>query len=255
MTTIFEKNGRVFLGARAHILDDSTMTAWAERHVRSDRDLKWIIGNYIEAERANDNGYIFPLESMAQAQTGIVNKPFNMLHQQKYIVGSYAGAQVVDGDGNDLTADASDGTVIVEALAGMWHNHFPEEFALIERAHHEGNFFYSMECTPQTITCPEEDCGKTFDFMGATSELYCEHTQGRVDPKRLDNPQFHGGAAIVPPVRPGWKGAHSKELLSLLDHESDEQLEVMYASIATEFPHLSSEMWEDMMAQVVALAS
>ena len=253
MTTVYEKNGRFFVGAPARLVTDDKLTAWVEHHVRQDPDIKWIIGNYIEAERANENGYIFPLESMANAKTGIKDKPFNMLHQAQYVIGAYAGAELVDANGDTLNAeeDEEHETVVVEALAAMWHNHFPEEYAAIEQAHQQGAFFYSMECTPESVTCPE--CDMTAAFDGKESETYCEHMNGVIEPKRLDNPQFHGGAAIIPPVRPGWKGAHAKELMSLLDKTDDVELDVIYSSLKYDFSHLEPADWESMMAQIISL--
>lgn len=247
---------RLVLGARAFLVDESTCHAWAEKHVRRDPDLRWITSNYIESDRPNDNGYIFTRSALADAVEHLPGKPFNMLHSQKHIVGTYAGAQVVDGDGTEidaklLKADAdNEDPLVVEALSSIWHNIFPDEFRDIEKAHNEGSLYSSMECTPESVRCAE--CGQESQWVGFCDDSYCTHLQAsRTAPMWLAQPRFHGGAAIVPPVRPGWKGANSKDLLAVLDGYDDSHLHGIFASIAEDAPHLGPADWESLMAQIL----
>ena len=251
-------------GGRASLVDETggTLKAWAERHVRVDPDLKWIIGNYVEANAPNSNGHIFPLAELQAAQHTLAGKPLNMLHREQYIVGAFAGAQLVDALGQEWSQlaqvaasaeqiEGRNGRVManpyVEAVAGLWHSRFPEEYFEIQRAHKEGSLFFSMEAIPEEVSCPS--CEVRAAFAGFEHETYCAHMQGPTGPKVLHNPTFAGGAIIIPPVRPGWDRADIRTIA-----EAHEQADEIYDAIAAEVPDLAPDQWEELMASVLALA-
>ncbi len=245
-------SGRVWLGSRAFLLDnDDRPKAWAEKYVRKDPDLKWLLGNFVEADNANGNGHIFTLDSLQDYGIATIqNKPLNMLHHERYIVGSYVGADLV-------TPSLSAGEIMnpyVEALAGMWGKFFPEELTLIEKAHKDGSLYFSMECFPETITCPEEGCGHTTPWAGFEAATYCDHLNAsRTSKKVLNKPHFNAGAIIIPPVRPGWSNADITSLSSILQTHADEA-EALYAGLEREFDHLSSSAWEALMGEILLMA-
>lgn len=241
-------------GGRAWLTDDGTtgLKAWAERYVKKDPDVRWIVGNYVEADAPNSNGHIFPLAELQTAQHTLVGKPLNMLHREQHIVGCFAGAQLVDAEGNDwappATANAADmAHPYVEAVAGLWHSRFPDEYFEIEKAHKEGSLFFSMEAIPEAVSCPS--CQVEAAFAGFESDDYCAHMQGPTGPKILHRPRFAGGAIIIPPVRPGWKRADIRTIA-----QEHEQADELGNAIAAEMPDLSPEQWEQLMASVLALA-
>lgn len=251
-TTIVERDHSFLVGARASIIDaNDRLQAWAERHVRKDADIKWILGNFIQTDAANDNGHIFPLEDVKQTQASILNKPLNMLHHGNYVVGCFAGAELIEPGSEAAHEDGSTGTV--EALAAFWRSFFPEEYQLVEAAHNEGALYYSMECVPTSITCPLTDCNLTAAYMGRQHESYCEHMNALRGPKRLNMPHFNAGALIIPPVRPGWKGADVKELSVLMNRNAD-LAEQLYAGLEHTMPNLKPDQWEAMMAELLAEA-
>lgn len=235
--------------------DDSTLKAWAERFVRSDPDLKWLLGNYVEADQANSNGHIFPLDELRNAQHTLAGKPLNMMHRAHYIVGAFHGAQLMAPDGTEL-ADASlalgsDGHPYLEAVAGMWHTRFAEEFYSVRQAHADGSLFLSMEALPREVSCPS--CGQRAAYAGYESDAYCTEMQGATGPKILHDPVFNGGAVIIPPVRPGWHGADVKAISQLME-QSASQAEAVYASVAVEAPHLGPREWEAAMTALLLQA-
>lgn len=248
----------VVVGALATLVDDGdNLKAWAEHHIRTDPDLRWVLGNYVEADNPNDNGHIFPRADLLAAQATLAGKPLNMMHREHYIVGCFAGAQLHTTDGAIIASETDDEDQTawgerpyVEALAGMWHNRFPEEFFQIRKAHSEGALFFSMEAVPETVSCPT--CNLDAPFAGIKSDTYCEHMNGATGPKRLHKPTFNGGAIIIPPVRPGWQRADVKEISKLMDPSTAESV---YAQAATEAPHLDPQVWEGLMAQLIKAAS
>lgn len=245
---------RIWVGAQARLVDtgEEGFKAWAEQHVRKDKDLKWILGNFVEADNANTNGHIFPMEDLRDsAINSIPLKPLNMLHHGNYVVGAFAAAEFTE-----LKAELTDGqgTTIIEALSGFWHRFFPEEYQLVQKAHKDGALFYSMECDCESVTCAAADgCGETFAFSGAKSDSYCAHLQKARSTKKINKPWFNAGALIVPPVKPGWSRADISELAHWMK-EHDEQAEALYAGFEEEAPHLDSDAWEGLMAQVVLTA-
>jgi hypothetical protein len=247
----------IMVGALATLVDEGdNLKAWAEHHIRTDPDLRWVLGNYVEADNANDNGHIFPRKDLLAAQATLAGKPLNMMHREHYIVGCFAGAQLHTTEGAVIASAEDDEDLsiwgerpYVEALAGMWHNRFPEEFFQIKKAHAEGALFYSMEAIPESVSCPT--CEMATAFAGISSNSYCEHMNGSTGPKRLHNPTFNGGAIIIPPVRPGWQRADVKEISRLMDPDITESV---YAQAANEAPHLDPVMWESIMEQLVKAA-
>lgn len=245
------------LGSTAALLDDDHVArAWAERHVRKDPDIRWILGNYVEADQANSNGHIFPLDELLVAQATIAGKPLNMLHREHYIVGYFAAAQLLGPDGAELTAANEDGNgaghPYVEALAALWHTRFPEEFFQIQRAHKDGSLFFSMEAIPEAVSCPT--CAHEAVFAGLESDTYCDHMQGATGPKVLRRPVFSGGAIIIPPVRPGWDRADIKTISKMYE-QGGLSTEALRADIETEMCHLGPREWEWMMGQIMTLAT
>lgn len=260
-------SGRVWVGGRARVLDDggTGVKAWAEKHVRRDPDLKWMLGNYVEADNPNSNGHIFPLADLTDyGLATIANKPLNMLHHGRYVIGSLVAAEMippnpqaalVNGGASSLAASSLVAqNPVVEVLSGMWPGFFPDEAALVVRAHQEGSLFYSMECLPTTVTCPLDGCGTTAPWEGFESENYCDHMNAsRISAKRLNMPHFNAGAAIIPPVQPGWSHADITDLSALLKQHA-EKAEALYANVQTETPHLGPTEWERIMVEIVGMA-
>jgi hypothetical protein len=228
---------------------DGICRAWAERHVRTDPFVRWIVGNYVEADHPNSNGHIFPLKDLQEAYPSLIGKPLNMMHRQHYIVGAFAGAALVDEDGNDVGAvAASEASVTMEAVAGFWHKLFNEELYSIERAHADGNLYFSMESVPSEVSCPS--CETVAPYGGSQSESYCEHMNAAGSPMRLHDPTFCGGAIIIPPVKPGWKRAD----VTAISRYVSEQTDHLRDQVEQESPHLGPSKWDRAMTEIMELA-
>lgn len=237
----FETEQAIHFGGAVQLIeDDGRVKAWAEKHVRSDPDIGWILGNYVEADNPNDNGHIFPYEDLVAARETVIHKPLNMLHHGRYIVGAYVGAEMHDPEKEEA------GFPVMEALAAFWRSQFPEEYDLVRRAYAEGACFYSMEAVPESIGCTADGCGMVAKYVGRQSDTYCAHLREGKGQKRLIKPHFNAGALIIPPVRPGWKRADISELSKLMEDN-----EALAAQIDEEFDHLPPREWEAMMAMVL----
>lgn len=245
---IVETGHGFLLGGLGLLLDGDSERAWAEKHVRIDPDLSYLLGNYVEADNANDNGHIFPLEDLEAGRETLLDKPLNMLHHGRYVVGTFVGQELVaPGE-----VEAAGQYPVLEALAAFWKHNFPDEYQLVKRAHGDGNLFFSMEAIPESVSCPEAGCGLVAKYTGPKDPLWCEHMQKPAGRKRLLKPRFNAGAIIIPPVRPGWKRADISQLSQLL--KDSEAAERVYAQVAEEAPHLDPKAWEWVMAQLMEQA-
>lgn len=249
MSVIVEGARSFHLGAQAWLVEDDRELAWAEKHVVKNQALKYVLGRYVEANNVNSNGHIFDLTELGDAQKLIPNTPLNLLHRPHYIVGNYIAAELVY-----PTEVASDGGGVanpyVEALAAFYRYYFPEEFAVVEKAHKDGALYYSMECVPQTVTCVAV-CGKQYAYDGRQSPTYCAHMNEPGAQKKLGVPQFTGGALIIPPVKPGWKRADITEISALL---AKADAESTYEQVKKELPSLNAAQWEYTVAKLMMMA-
>lgn len=147
------------VGGQAFLLGEGEhrVQAWAERFVRKDPDIKFLLGNYVEANQVNLNGHTFPLAELAPAVDTILDKPLNMLHREQHIVGTFVGAQLLTPEGAELTAEdvpaVPEGVnPYVEALSALWYRRFPEEYFDIKRAHAEGSLYYCVDPETEILT-------------------------------------------------------------------------------------------------------
>lgn len=111
--------------------------------------------------------------------------------------------------------DQTPGNHIV-ADAAVWRFLYPDQTAIIEKAAADGALYYSMECVSREVTCLDlpgrPGCGETFAYAAYDGGQTCHHLRERSSVRRLVDPVFLGGAVIVPPVLPGWKGAEATVL-------------------------------------------
>jgi hypothetical protein len=237
----------VFMGTQAFLVDDTRELAWAEKHVRKHPTLRYLIGRYVEADNANSNGHIFDLKELEQAQHDIAHTPLNLLHRPNYIVGHYVAAELMfpteaAGDGMDRP--------YIEALSVFYRYYYPAEFAMVEQAHKNGSLYFSMECVPKSITCAGV-CGQEYAYDGRSSPTYCAHLNEPGAKRRLNAPNFTGGALIVPPVKPGWKRADVTQLSALMAEHADDTEEVKPEMSADT---MTATQWEGTVDQLAMMA-
>lgn len=248
MTIITHGRKSVFLTTRPMLLDDSKDIAdsWASKHIAPNPALKWIIGKYCEADNANQNGQYWSLEDLRLKQPTIHHAPMNVNHVPHKIVGTYVASEMMYPKADD--ADDGGAHPYIETVSAFWKAYFPETLEEVEKAYNEGTLFQSMECVAETVTCME-GCGQTFEYAGSRSESYCSHiNQGGV--KALNKPHFMAGALIIPPTRPGWRGASVQEISELIGSQADEAERIM-AHLEKQAPDLAVTQWESAMVELL----
>lgn len=230
--------------AQAHIVDTEkdTASAWATEHIQHNPSLKWIVGNYVEADNANDNGQYWTLDDLRLKGATVNHSPMNMAHDAAQIVGTYVASEMI------YPSSASQPPYI-ETLAAMWKYYFPEQYDKIEEAFAEGTLFQSMECIADTVTCvgTEAACNQTFAYTGPWGG-YCDHIASGESYRQLNNPTFVGGGLIIPPIQPGWKNAEINDVSKLTENAHGE---AVYSQVEQEAPELDPKTLESIMQILV----
>lgn len=286
MAVVIEGKNSFFLADRAQLLPTDRDLAWAEKYVKPNEALKYVLGRYVEADRANHNKQYWSLNDLLLAQPTIQWAPMNLLHQPRTAVGTFIASEMLypidsaaKGDMNPHEyKDSGDGTCAtcgmtkaqhdkkmaemafeydnpyIEALGVFWEYYFPQEYKLVETAHASGSLYFSMECVSKTLTCDgEHGCQQEFAYAGPRSETYCEHLNNGVSIKRMNEPHFLAGALVIPPAKPGWDGADIRSLSALVA-EHQVEAEMAYEGIREISPDADAHQWEYAMAMLMKQA-
>jgi hypothetical protein len=270
--------GRVILTAPANTITvaDELPKELAERWEQASRGnqfMLWLQGRFVEAEKANRNGAFWSTEDLQFGEMSVRHGPLNWLHEETTVVGTIADNALI---WPEKVAEAAslENTVTdpelsefvntraslvtpqarpyIAAVSSVWKWVHPEKADAIERAAGEGNLYYSMECIAREMSCVSDEtrtgCGKSFDYITAMTSPHqtCEHIQARSSARRMVDPAFLGGAAIVPPVQPGWGDARVEVM-----RQAASLAEQTYASAGD----MKDSQWEALMAQVVRFAT
>lgn len=270
-TLVFDKGHSTYLVNSAHLLErDSTASivhttdlakivadkTWAIND--SNPFIKWIAGDFAEAENPNSNTQYWTAGDLEMAEYTIKYAPLNMVHKFRQPIGFYAATKTVKLE----KADNSSSPMKIQALSGLWTHIFPFETAQVEAADDAGQLFYSMECRGTHLTCGTNEekgligCGKTFDYMAL--DTHCDHLLERSSVRHIVNPTFRGGALIVPPVLPGWKNAHASVVSDSVMQEAAkfaEQNEEQYKVLDAAGIGMTASAWEQLMAQLMMSAA
>lgn len=268
MTLILHHAGRELLLSPATLraADDTTDAAdltsgWTPG--TSNPDILWISGNFVEADNPNSNRQFWTAADLELAEYTIKFAPLNLAHRYRHPVGFFAETRKVSlarqpqvPVGTTSTANFTvqpQGSMKIQALAGMWAHIFPEQAALVTAADAAGELFYSMECTGTHLVCAgDSGCGQKFAYQDAAS--HCEHLTNRTSVRHIVNPTFRGGALIIPPVKPGWKNANATVLSAAAMREAARWVDVNADGLADAASHMSAREWETVMAMTIQTA-
>lgn len=199
---------------------DAADATWADNIVAelARPDHAVLVGRYVQADLPNRNGHAFSVADLRAKHTTIHYTPYNMLHNRQHTIGTYVATALRDPDPSIPGMDAP----WVDAVTAMWRFVYPDDYRRLVKAHDDGALYHSMEAVGRTMTCgdPTGCCGETFPFRGAYHDTYCDTVNSGVH-GIIGDPLFVGGAAILPPTRPGWGGADVRIAAALIDrHET-----------------------------------
>lgn len=97
MTTWLQGRDSFFFGAQAFLVDNEheTASSWASKYLVQNPAYKWVLGRFVEADRANNNKQLFSLKGLQMARPTIAHAPMNMNHSSRRVVGSYVATDLV----------------------------------------------------------------------------------------------------------------------------------------------------------------
>jgi hypothetical protein len=247
---VTEVSGRILFTAPAHTFHAASeipvelAEEWGKQS-QANPYFMWVQGRFVEAEQANQNGAFWSTGDLEFGEMGVRHGPLNWLHQDTKVIGTIADGKLI----HPMAAPeaASVERPFIAATAAIWKWLYPDEARDVEKASDSGKLFYSMECIAEQIECAGVGgCGQSFDYLKAVTDpsSVCSHVRERSTSRRMVNPSFLGGAVIVPPLSPGWRGASASV--------------VRQAASMAESTHsanhsgLSPAEWEGLMAAVLA---
>jgi Hemerythrin HHE cation binding domain len=200
----------------------------------------WVAGRYVEADRPNRNAAYWSTADLELGQPTVTHGPINWLHEERHIIGTIAGSEMVHVDKEKASADGVGNHIVM--LGAIWSHIYPQEANVIQRASEHGKLWASMECVSQQVACLV--CKKSLsypDYMH--QEARCEHMRNGM-PRRFIDPTFGGAGIIVPPVRPGWANADVRVLMSEAAKVAERQ--------AASFGDMSTSEAELLVAEIMA---
>lgn len=150
-----------------------------------------VSGPLVRAGEPNRNGALFLVEDLKFGLTSIAGQPITVNHGE-FAVGWIGTAEM------QSQPDLGD---FVNIDAPIWAQRFPTIWGQVEKAHAEGQAFFSMECVPSKVGCM--GCG----VEAATLDSACDHIIKRSAARRQISPTFIGAALVLPPEKPGWPDA------------------------------------------------
>jgi 8-oxo-dGTP pyrophosphatase MutT (NUDIX family) len=260
--------------APAFVIPDDRFVDWlgANDIAETRPDWGYMAGNFAQFDDGtktafNRNGNMF-VGDIHKAARRIPMTPLNMLHQKKHVFGTFVGTNIIDPrkmravDSLELPPDAAQDRALppdkmpfpyIEALSAIWRYHFKEEWNALKQAHDQGACFFSMEAVADSLTCMTSGCcDTTYPYRGTRDPSYCDSLNQPRAKKALNNPWFVGGAAVIPPGRPGWANADITRMMTMAMEEHPEEAETIYEQIAESASHLEPKEWELIMAMVLA---
>jgi len=253
MTILSNTERSYMMTSTAYVLDldKDVASAWANDLIYKNPALKWIVGNYVEADNSNSNGQYWSLEDLQLKSATVNHGPMNIAHVANDVVGTYVGSEL-------LYPTQAGQRAYIETVAAMWKYYFNKETAIVEAAHAEGTLYQSMECVSDTVTCvphsksEQEEaaspaCGQTFPYDGPYG-AYCEHIEAGTAARQFDNPHFLGGGLIIPPLKPGWRNAEIQEISTLMNTDMAESVS---EQVAVEASHLDDSQQEALAQEIV----
>lgn len=109
-TMVIETNGRLLFTNTARVVREKAqvsqdLAAASNFEVEKDSSpfLKWIVGDFVEADKPNSNTQFWTKDDLALGEYSIRYSPLNMLHKQQTPIGFFASTRTIDlSDGADL---------------------------------------------------------------------------------------------------------------------------------------------------------
>ena len=222
-TIVFERGEHVYLVAPVAPFTPSEQEieefAFSQslREMAPNKNLVWMRGSYVEAERANANGALWSADEIAIKSLTPMFMPVTVMHDPRTAVGLIADTALMTPEKDKVPRSRIDTTL------GLWGHRFPDVVEEALANFNEGTLMQSMECLPAYYDCGE--CGRRFPKMpgGAEEKNWCAHLRGESAAangrpvRRLGNVTFTGTGLIF--GTRGARGAYDEAHLEVFADE------------------------------------
>lgn len=213
-----EINGHLLLTGHAGVVHSMAdyptreLAAAYEKAAGNDK-LLHLTGKFVEAGKPNVNGAYWDPADLDYGEHTPVHAPVNFLHRHRHIIGTFTDSRLIQPTAE--AAAAGNGRPYLGVNAVVWQEFFPYESRMIEMAAGAKSLFWSMECQSRTVRCETaadgsfQGCGAEYPFQQVyfRPDSVCAHLRSRSSQRHFIQPRFNAGAVILPPVKPGWRGA------------------------------------------------
>jgi hypothetical protein len=131
--------------------------------------LKWLRGQYVEADTANKNGQVWSTDEVSMKSLTPMLMPVTVMHDTRSAVGLIADTRLLTPANDGVPKARLDNTLAI------WAHRFPEVAEEIDHNYAQGTLMQSMECRAPQYDCGV--CGQTFYKLpgGAERANWCAH--------------------------------------------------------------------------------
>lgn len=223
-TVIFEKDDAFYLVAPVAPFDPGAPEidelAFAEdvKKMAPNENIGWLRGQYVEADRANENGALWSAKELEIASLTPMLMPVTIMHDPRTAVGMIADTKLLTREAASVPHSRIDTTL------GVWRHRFPDVWDEVAENYAAGTLMQSMECRNAYYDCGE--CGRRYPKLpgGAEKANWCEHllagetAAANTRPvRRLGNVTFTGSGLIF--GSRGARGAFDQADLEVFQEE------------------------------------
>lgn len=223
--TVFERGDRVYIISPISPFspNDTEVEEFAFaaelRRSAPNEHIKWLRGQYVEADTPNKNGQVWTAGEIAMKSLTPMFMPVTLMHDVRSAVGVIADTRLLTPDADQVPRSRLDNTLAV------WAHRFPEVAEEIDANYAAGTLMQSMECMAPQYDCAE--CGQTFHKLpgGAERANWCAHLKegGGHAARILGNVVFTGTGLLFGSL--GKEGANPKAHLEVAQDEIAESHE------------------------------
>lgn len=218
-TAIFERGDKVYLISPLSPFEpgehEIEELAFAKdlRASAPNEAIKWLRGQYVEADTPNRNGQQWSEGELAIKSVTSMFMPVTVMHDKRTAVGLIADTKLLTPAKDKVPRSRLDNTL------GIWAHRFPEIAEEIDANYQAGSLMQSMECVSPFYNCAE--CGQIFHKLpeGAERANWCSHlAEGAGHGARILGNVVFTGTGLIFGTR-GKEGANPNAHLDVFQDE------------------------------------
>lgn len=174
-STVFERGDRIYIVSPVSPFDPSEgeieefAFAAEMRQQAPNPSIKWLRGQYVEADTPNKNGQVWTSGEIAIKSVTPNFMPVTVMHDPRTAVGLIADTRLLTPAADKVPKARLDNTLAI------WAHRFQDVAEEIDANYEQGSLMQSMECVSPYYSCAE--CGQTFQKLpqGAERANWCSH--------------------------------------------------------------------------------